>query len=462
MRHGNRRKAIVISLCASALFYAAVLSSCGEAVEGVRVAEVSRGDVSRVITAIGTLEAGNPVDVKPPASGTIAALYVQEGDYVEAGQILASLDQEELKAQAARARASYLTGEAIGDILAGQYAGMQALYQGASYAIRMVEQTQEQMDAVILSLFDLFPVVVSLLPPDQQEFFKSLVAEQRASYLEFVASRPDAPTLSAPGYTGSASAAGAALAEASGYEYRKAERAAKNPHLVAPVSGYVVFAAPSGLLATDVISEMLGGMGSLLSSLGDLSGMLEGGLGAFLGKGTGEKLKVGSKVSEDAPVFQILDLQDMRVRVQVEETDIPQVQKGQKAKVYLDAYPDLAFTGEVVQVGIKAETGSGGVTVFPVIVRLDRTQIPLRLGYNATVDIEILGKKGIISLPVTAIFSQEGKDYVYVVKEGKASRREVQVGEKSEEWVEILSGLEEGERVVVEGVGKIKDGQRVE
>lgn len=462
MRHKAWRKATLIFLCTSTLFCAVGLSGCGEAVEGVRVAEISRGDVSRVITAIGTLEAGNPVDVMPPASGTIAALYVKEGDYVEAGQILASLDQEELKAQAARARASYLTGEAIGDILAGQYAGIEALYQGASYAIQVVKQTREQMDALVLGLFDLFPAVVALLPPDQQEYVKALVAEQKARYLEAMASRPAVPALSAPGHSGSGSAAGSALAEASGYEYRKAERAANNPHLVAPVSGYVVFAAPSGFLATDVISEMLGGMGSILSSLGDLSGLLEGGLGAFMGGGAGEQLRVGSKVSEDSPVFQILDLQDMRVRAQVEEADIPHVQKGQKAKVYLDAYPDLVFTGEVIQVGIRAETGSGGVTVFPVIVQLDRTEIPLRLGYNATVDIEIFSKEGILSLPVTALLSQEGKDYVYVVVEGKASRREVQVGEKSEEWVEILSGLEEGERVVVEGVGKVKDGQRVE
>ncbi len=171
---------------------------------------------------------------------------------------------------------------------------------------------------------------------------------------------------------------------------------------------------------------------------------------------------MGSKVSADSPVFQIVDLQNMRVRAEVEEADIPKVQVGQRVRVYLAAYPDLTFTGEVVQVGIRAESGSGGTTVFPVMVKLDRTEVPLRLGYNATVDIEVLSRKGIIHLPVTAVFSEDGKDYVFVVQEGKAVRREVAVGERSEEWVEILSGLEEGERVVTEGVGLVREGQKVE
>jgi len=444
------------------LLVAVLLPGCfGGVPEGVKVSEVSRGDVSRTVTAVGKLEADNPVDVFPPASGTIAALHVKEGDHVEAGDLLASLDQEELKAQAAKARAGYVTGAAVEDILAGQYSGMQALYQGAEYAIRVFGQTQEQLDAVVLNLFDLVPLVVPLLPPDQQEFLKSLIAEQRAAYLQAMASRPALPTFSPPSYPSGAAAAGEAMREASSYDYKKALYAANHPYVVAPVSGYVVFAAPPSVPGLDFLSEMLGGFGSLLTGLGDLTSLLGGDLAALTGGG-GKELKVGSKVSADSPVFQIVDLQNMRVRAEVEETDIPKVQVGQKVKVYLDAYPDLAFAGEVVQVGIRAESGSGGTTVFPVVVRLERTEVPLRLGYNATVDIEVLSRKGIISLPVTALFSEEGRDYVYVVEGGKATRREVTVGERSEEWVEILSGLEEGERVVTEGVGLVKEGQKVE
>ncbi len=463
MRKPSPEAVVARLIFPAALVAALALAGCfGGVPEGVRVSEVSRGDVSRVVTAVGKLEADEPVDVYPPASGTIASLYVKEGDRVEAGDILASLDQEELKAQAAKARATYLTGAAVGDILAGQFSSMQALYKSAEYAFQVFGQTQEQLDNMVLSLFDLVPLLVPLLPPDQQEFLKSLIAEQRAAYLEAMASRPSPPSLGAPAYPSGALAAGEAAKEAYGHDYRKALYAAEHPHLVAPVSGYVVFAAPPSVPGLDFLSEMLGGFGSLLGGLGDLSSLLGGDLGSLLGGGGGGELKVGSKVSADSPVFQIVDLQNMRVRAEVEEADIPKVQVGQRVRVYLDAYPDLTFTGEVVQVGIRAESGSGGTTVFPVMVKLDRTEVPLRLGYNATVDIEVLSRKGIIHLPVTAVFSEDGKDYVFVVQEGKAVRREVAVGERSEEWVEILSGLEEGERVVTEGVGLVREGQKVE
>jgi RND family efflux transporter MFP subunit len=152
----------------------------------------------------------------------------------------------------------------------------------------------------------------------------------------------------------------------------------------------------------------------------------------------------------------------MRVKAQVEETDIPMVREGQRAEIYLDAYPDLVFHGEVVQVGVEAETGSGGTTVFPVVVQMEYTDIPLRLGYNATVDIEVLFKEDVITVPVTALVTWDDGDYVFVVEEGKARLRRVETGERTDEWIEIVSGLEPGERIVVEGAGKVSEGQKVE
>jgi multidrug efflux pump subunit AcrA (membrane-fusion protein) len=100
--------------------------------------------------------------------------------------------------------------------------------------------------------------------------------------------------------------------------------------------------------------------------------------------------------------------------------------------------------------------------IFLVVVQMDRTEIPLRLGYNATVDIKVLSKTDVIAVPITAMLEEDGTDYVYVVEEGKAYRREIDTGDRTEEWLEVVSGLDEGERIVVEGVGKVKEGQKVE
>lgn len=435
----------------------------GGPVEGVSVSEVSRGDITRVVTAVGTLDAAQPVDVIPTASGTIAALHVRDGDYVQAGQVLATLDREELAAQAERAKADYLTSLSIGDLLRAQWENSTSMYEGIEFAIQVYMRLQKEVDSAVLDLLDLIPSLASGLPEEERERLESVVEEKRKEYQERADSRPVPPEITYSGYPSSAAAADAARAEAARRDYERAKKGAANPDLVAPVTGYVVFVSQARLFPEEIISEMLGGLGSLVSGMGDILGLLGGELSGLLGGAAGtEELRVGSKVSAGRPVFQIMDLQDMLVRAQVEEVDIPLVQKGQEVDVRLDAYPDRVFRGKVVQVGVKAETGSGGSTVFPVVVQLERADMPLRLGYSATLDIKALHRSGVISIPVVAVLSEEGRDFVYVVEDGKARRREVVMGIKAGEWVEIISGLEEGERVVVEGASKVKEGQRVE
>ena len=96
------------------------------------------------------------------------------------------------------------------------------------------------------------------------------------------------------------------------------------------------------------------------------------------------------------------------------------------------------------------------------MVKLEKTDIPLRLGYNATVDIKVLSKTDIIYIPITALLQENGMDYVYIVDDGKAYLKEIETGDRTEEWVEVVSGLSEGERIVVEGIGKVSEGQKVE
>ncbi|MDY6795643.1 MAG: efflux RND transporter periplasmic adaptor subunit [Actinomycetota bacterium] len=453
-------KLIIISLAA---LLVSVCAGCfGGAVEGLRVAEVTKGDVRGIVSAVGVLEAAQPTDVTPLVGGTIATLNVADGDYANAGDVLATLDQQELQAQVAQAQANYLTSVSIGDILQGQWNNSLVAYRSMEYASETFQEMQGQIDSLVLGFYDMVPALMPYIPPEQQEYLKSLLAEERSNYIAMISTRQPAPGLGYSGYPSSASAADAARVEAARYDYERVMSGASNPDIVAPVSGYVLFMSQGDIVATDALSDLLGGLGSLTSMAG-LAGISGGDLGGLMGGGGGgEELSVGSEISAGQPAFQIIDLQDMRVEAEVEEADIPAVEAGQSADIYLDAYPDLTFTGEVVQVSVKSETGSSGNTIFPVTIQMDRTEVPLRLGYNATVDIEVLSKTDAISVPINALMVEDGKNYIYVVKEQKAYRRDVATGDRSGEWVEIVSGLEEGDRIVVDGVGKVKEGQKVE
>ena len=450
-------------LAAFLILLVGLCSGCfGDTVEGVRVAEVTRGDVSKVVSAIGVMDAAESVDVIPLVNGTITTMNVKEGDYVAAGDVLCTLDEMALQAERAQAEADFLTTVSVGDILQGQWQNSVAMYAGLETASQVFVTMQNQIDDFVLGFYDILPAFMPFVPPDQQEYLKALLAEERANYITMVNSRPGAPSISYSGYPASAYAADAARVEAARYDYERIMEGTASPNITAPVTGYVVYAAPTGIMATDVLSDMLGGLGALTSSMGALAGFAGGDIGSLLGGDTGADLEEGSSVTAGQPLFEIVDLQNMSVEAQIEETDIPRIQAGQTADVYLDAYPDLTFSGEVIQVSVKAETGSAGNTIFPVLVKLEKTDIPLRLGYNATVDIKVLSKTDIIYIPITALLQENGVDYVYIVDDGKAYMKEIESGDRTEEWVEVVSGLSEGDRIVVEGIGKVSEGQKVE
>jgi HlyD family secretion protein len=440
---------------------ALLASGCfGGSVQGVQVVEVTRGDLIKSISATGVMQAAQPVDVVPQASATIVGLPVKDGDYVSAGDTLAVLDAQELAAQEAQARANYYTSQSIGDILQGSYANVQNLYGSLQYTSQVFGQMQGQIDSMVLNFYDLVPGLLSFLPVDQQEYLKALLAEQRASYLQSMNSRVQPPSLSSPGYPASAQEADAARTEAAAYNYEKTSQGTKSPNITAPVSGYVVFVTQQATVPTDVLSQLLGGLGSLTSSASSLTSLL--GMSGAIGTGQTSEIKVGSQVTAGQATFQIVDLQSMSVKAQVDETDIPTVSKGQKVEISLDAYPSITFTGTVSQVAVKSESGSGGTTVFPVTINLDRTDIPLRLGYNATADIQVLDDQDVITVPVTALMEENGNDYIYVVEGGRAQRRQISTGPRSQNSVEVSSGLDVGERIVADGVSKVKEGQKVE
>jgi multidrug efflux pump subunit AcrA (membrane-fusion protein) len=450
-------------LAAFLILLVVLCSGCfGGTVEGVRVAEVSRGDVSKTVSAVGVMDAAESIDVIPLVNGTIATMNVREGDYVAAGDVLCTLDEMALQAERAQAEADFLTTVSVGDILQGQWQNSVAMYAGLETASQVFVTMQGQLDDFVLGFYDILPAFMPFVPPDQQEYLKALLAEERANYVAMINSRPGAPSISVAGYPASAYAADVARVEAARYDYERIMEGTASPNITAPVTGYVVYAAPSGIMATDVLSDMLGGLGALTSSMGALTGFAGGDIGSLLGGDTGAELEEGSSVTAGQPLFEIVDLQNMRVEAQIEETDIPRIQVGQTADVYLDAYPDLTFSGEVVQVSVKAETGSAGNTIFPVLVKLETTDIPLRLGYNATVDIKVLSKTNILYIPITALLQENGIGYVYIVDDGKAYLKEIETGDRTEEWVEVVSGLSEGDRIVVEGVGKVSEGQKVE
>jgi RND family efflux transporter MFP subunit len=157
----------------------------------------------------------------------------------------------------------------------------------------------------------------------------------------------------------------------------------------------------------------------------------------------------GAPVDSTTPIAGLADLGNLAVKVDLSEFDVAQVKPGLKAAVAVDALGGKTYPGRVE---FAALTGSnaGGVVTFPVRVGLQRTN-GLRPGMNVSVRIVVARRPDVVQVPLDAVLrDDEDRPFVNVVTpSGETTEREVQLGLANNRNVEIVEGLEAGERVEV-------------
>jgi RND family efflux transporter MFP subunit len=155
----------------------------------------------------------------------------------------------------------------------------------------------------------------------------------------------------------------------------------------------------------------------------------------------------------DVYVLKLADTRAAKMTGTLDEIDAGKVSKGQKAKVLVDAFPGKVFNGEVKFISSYGTLQTGTAT-YKVEIALDpRDATYLTGGLTATAEISVDSHKDVLLIPNSALHLQGTESWVYVVKSDKAGlieQRQVQVGLQSRTQTEILSGLNEGEEVLLE------------
>jgi len=150
-----------------------------------------------------------------------------------------------------------------------------------------------------------------------------------------------------------------------------------------------------------------------------------------------------------APTFvTIIDLSKLQVDALVDETDIGRVKVGQTTAFTVDSFPDEEFEGTVTAIYPKAIIDQN-VVDYDVVVTIANPRGLLRPDMTANVTINVATKENVLAVPNKAVKREEGLKVVYVVQRDSLIRRSVKTGWKDSDYTEILSGLTEGERVVV-------------
>jgi macrolide-specific efflux system membrane fusion protein len=144
----------------------------------------------------------------------------------------------------------------------------------------------------------------------------------------------------------------------------------------------------------------------------------------------------------------------LTVKAQVDETDIAQVKLGQRATVVIDAYPEQPFEAAVAQIAYDAKTVQN-VTIYEIDV-LPREIPPfLRSGMTASVTFHVASRPGVLLVPGAAVRQRDGRAYVLVPGNNPGApprEQEIGTGESGAGRVEVVSGLEEGQTVLVADV----------
>jgi macrolide-specific efflux system membrane fusion protein len=365
----------------------------------LQTALVTRRDVGSLVQATGTVKAmvGAEVKVGSRITGRVERLYASIGDLVKKGDVIVQLDQEDLKARVAKAKADLdLTEANLALIRSGS----------RKEEIREAEEKIEQ----VRSTLDLNKKILdrgkSLLAKGYttQETVDKAKKEYEVSLSQYKAAQ-ESIQLVKEKYTKEEIDAAVARVDQAKASLKDAEVQLSYGTIKSPISG--------------TIASVTTQQGETVTA------------------------------SLNAPTFiTIIDLNRLEVDTYVDETDIGKVKVGQEATFTVASFPDKDFKGKVMAIYPKAII-QDNVVYYITIISTENPEGLLRPEMTATVNISLQKKEGVLTVPNGAIRREGGKKVVFVFQNNQPVKREVKTGWKDSSYTEILSGLQEGERVII-------------
>jgi RND family efflux transporter MFP subunit len=168
----------------------------------------------------------------------------------------------------------------------------------------------------------------------------------------------------------------------------------------------------------------------------------------FSGILTGIKVSVGETVSPGQDLMTIVDVRDIRVEARVLESEIGRMKPGREADVRFSAYPGRVFKDRVRAVSPVVDPSDRTCAVH---VAIDNGSGEIKPGMHAEVEVAAEIYEGRLLVPQEAVLVRGGRKLVFVVEKGLAKWKYIETGLENERYVEILKGVSEGEKVIVDG-----------
>jgi HlyD family secretion protein len=382
--------AVVVLVVAGAL----IASSSGTKIDPSKLAKVEKGDLAKSVVATGKIWPITQVEVKSKATGIVKKLYVEYGDKVKKGQLLAELDRDEMQAQVDQARAQL---EASIASLNSTRADLErAMVDAEGPDVPLLKRAYDRAQRMATD-----GVVSASALDDAEKNYEMALNKQNVSKAQLQVLQ-------------------AKIGQAQGQLAR--DRA--NLKQLEEQLGYTTIESPldGTVLSRDVE------IGDAVSSI----------------------LVLGSSATL---VMTLGDTSEVYVKGKVDESDIGKVYLGQPARIKVESFKDKTFTGKVTKIspmGVEKDN----VTTFEVRVSINNPEGVLKAMMTANAEIILEEHKNVLQIPEGSILYDKDKKASVEVPDRKAKEGKrkiaVNIGISNGAKTELLQGLKEGDEVVLQ------------
>ena len=169
-------------------------------------------------------------------------------------------------------------------------------------------------------------------------------------------------------------------------------------------------------------------------------------------------VEIGQAVAPTIPIATVSSFSSkVKVKASISDHDLGFVKIGAKADVSVSAYPDIIFDGKVTQFSPVLDPMTRAATVEVTVPNRNKKLVP---GMACSVSLILEQKQDVISIPQAALFT-DGFSRVVIIDGNKARFKDIEIGLIGDEWVEVISGLNDGDKVVTIGKERVQEGEEV-
>ena len=396
---------VVIALGVAGFFGYQQLTARAATTQRAPTTPVTRGSLVATVAAAGNVAAVRSASLAFDISGHVSKVNVQVGDAVKAGQVLMELDTRDLQFSLRNAQAQ----------LSSAQANYEAAKQKNDQNPQQLLVTKAALDKAIAALqtaqgnYNAVAWRNDILSSQQAAALAAATADYQSALGNF---KITAATINDSALKTSAGS----LAQAQ-VAVDQAQNNIDKAKLIAPFDGAVAAVNYN-------VGDTVGGSGGATSSS-------------------------GISVSASGAGVVLADPTKLQVKVTLAEVDIAKIKVGQPAQMTLDAVPGGTFTAQVSAIG-PVPTITQGVVNYPVYLSVSNPDPAIKPGMTANLNIEIDRRDNVLLIPTRAVRTQGNQKIVTVEYKGQSIQTPVTTGLSSDTQIEIVSGLTEGDAVVVQ------------